>query len=337
MLKETLFILFFALCTRVNSEVNLDKKHSYTNKPENYNNHSPLLTVETGNPIHLTMQEQNNNFYLIPILKPKLNVQTVDIHQYDPDTNILKTIIIVPPKNKKPCDRNSSISQPPNDTEKPTTRPCDNNTTTEKLTTTIKTTTIKPCELTTKNTATTPSNKITTPATKLTPNPNEITEDPNEVTSNPNEEGSTAPFERTTPIIGDPDGSTKCLKDGVYRANDVTCDQYYVCIHGIEYLMDCPYGLVFNKKLKICDWLENVSDCKPPAFKDVACPDEGYGIDGNLILQFRYRDSCSQFIACHKRKARLLTCEQGYYFHEESSKCMNFRSNSNCRDVWYSY
>lgn len=213
----------------VKSEVNPNNNNSNTTEPEDSKNLSQLLTMKTGNPVYIMNQEQKNNFYLYPILESNPTVQTIDIHKYDPNTNTLKTIIIIPPKIKKTCGHNSTVLQPPVETDKPTNQLCDNIKTTTTKTITVSPITKRPCYLTTTDTSPTPANERT-----------------------------------RNPVIRDPDGSTKCSQDGVYRANNVTCDQYYVCIYGIQYLMDCPYGLVFNEQLKVCDWLENVTNCKPP-------------------------------------------------------------------------
>lgn len=47
--------------------------------------------------------------------------------------------------------------------------------------------------------------------------------------------------------------------DGTIVAHE-NCSQFYKCINGQKYAMDCPLGLYFNAMLIVCDWPMNV-DC----------------------------------------------------------------------------
>ncbi|KAL7296157.1 hypothetical protein TKK_0010698 [Trichogramma kaykai] len=49
-----------------------------------------------------------------------------------------------------------------------------------------------------------------------------------------------------------------CKEAKLYR-NPEDCGTFYSCAIGhYPYLMDCPTGLRFNEKLKVCDWPQNV-------------------------------------------------------------------------------
>ncbi|XP_068629009.1 uncharacterized protein [Battus philenor] len=254
-------------------------------------------TEDTGNR-YIVKHDNKNNYFFIPNL---------NISSSDPAANTI--FIVRPGKHKRPCN-DSTISTTAEIPTSPST----------PLPPSFKTT-IQPTKTTTK----------LPPRLSTTDNPttSHQTKEPNTI------KPTTIKPNRSTQYP--PGYDVLCSYDGLYRANNYTCDQFYVCIYGIQYLMDCPYGQVFNDELKVCDWLENVKDCHPPAFEDFVCPDEGYGLDEDLILNFRYRDSCIQYVACHKRMPRLLICDEGQSFDDKSGTCVQFKSPSNCRNVRYSY
>jgi len=40
------------------------------------------------------------------------------------------------------------------------------------------------------------------------------------------------------------------------------CSMYYVCQGTTKHHKPCPSGLVFNENDNVCDWPDNVSECK---------------------------------------------------------------------------
>ncbi|KZC13123.1 hypothetical protein WN55_05546 [Dufourea novaeangliae] len=41
--------------------------------------------------------------------------------------------------------------------------------------------------------------------------------------------------------------------------NPDNCKTFYLCNEGVPILLECPVGLGFNPKLKVCDYLENIN------------------------------------------------------------------------------
>lgn len=59
--------------------------------------------------------------------------------------------------------------------------------------------------------------------------------------------------------------SEECpIPNGLFLKPNSGCKEYYDCNNGIHTAKKCPQGLLFNQKLKMCDWTELVS-----------CPDDG--------------------------------------------------------------
>jgi chitinase len=48
-----------------------------------------------------------------------------------------------------------------------------------------------------------------------------------------------------------------CPRDGTYR-HSLRSSKFYQCIHGKEYLLDCPPGLIFNAVTERCEWMNEI-------------------------------------------------------------------------------
>lgn len=55
-------------------------------------------------------------------------------------------------------------------------------------------------------------------------------------------------------------------EDGIitYHIDKENCSMYYMCEGKRRHHMPCPPNLVFNINESVCDWPENVPDCKQP-------------------------------------------------------------------------
>ncbi|XP_052747486.1 protein obstructor-E-like [Bicyclus anynana] len=119
---------------------------------------------------------------------------------------------------------------------------------------------------------------------------------------------------------------------GVFRSSN-NCESYTWCFDGIARLMYCPAGLVFNAEKSLCDFPSNVPDCShTKALESFTCPagligneDEGY-----RIPTFRYGRSCSYFVACPDQFPRLLSCDPGSHFDDQSGSCVPEQYVTNC-------
>lgn len=74
-------------------------------------------------------------------------------------------------------------------------------------------------------------------------------------------EGATA--EAQDSLLGMPDpnpcrGIIDPEDFSIYFPNPFHCNQFFECSVGKSILFTCPDGLLFNSKLNVCDWPENV-------------------------------------------------------------------------------
>ena len=40
----------------------------------------------------------------------------------------------------------------------------------------------------------------------------------------------------------------------VFLPSDTNCGEYFVCVHGVPVLMECPEGLYWDQSLNVCNW-----------------------------------------------------------------------------------
>ncbi|CAB3237037.1 unnamed protein product [Arctia plantaginis] len=129
-------------------------------------------------------------------------------------------------------------------------------------------------------------------------------------------------------------GTRQCPKQyGLFAINDGDCSKYIMCNIGVATVMNCPAGLVFNPSTESCDWVANVPQCNPRVFKDYTCPDppvDEYGVATDIIYKYKYRNQCTQYIACQRGYPRLLSCERGLAFDDESQSCISSVYVPNC-------
>ncbi|XP_049888048.1 uncharacterized protein C6orf132-like [Pectinophora gossypiella] len=120
---------------------------------------------------------------------------------------------------------------------------------------------------------------------------------------------------------------------GYFPMNDGDCSQYLSCQEGLATVMNCPPGLVFNAEKSSCDWLANVPSCKPAIFQGFTCPStpvDEYGEPYDWIYKYRYGQSCQEYVACQGGYPRLLRCDLGMSFDEESETCVDSDYVANC-------
>ncbi|KAL0850337.1 hypothetical protein ABMA28_012167 [Loxostege sticticalis] len=121
---------------------------------------------------------------------------------------------------------------------------------------------------------------------------------------------------------------------GFYAMSDSDCSRYVMCQEGKAFVMTCPVGLVFNAASSSCDWPENVPSCKPDVFRGFTCPAPPLEEDGSpseFIFKYRYKESCKEYVACQRGHPRLLSCDPGMSFDEESQVCLDSDYVSNCK------
>nr|XP_026484857.1 uncharacterized protein LOC113392573 [Vanessa tameamea] len=128
--------------------------------------------------------------------------------------------------------------------------------------------------------------------------------------------------------------SDECPRSyGFFPAPKDDCGHFIICQEGSAIKMSCPPGLVFNSIRSTCDWPVNVPGCNPTIFQDFICPEmplDTIEDSSHLIYNYRYKNSCKKYIACQEGSPRLLSCDAGLSFDENTQKCVNSNLITNC-------
>ncbi|XP_059047476.1 uncharacterized protein LOC131842920 [Achroia grisella] len=129
-------------------------------------------------------------------------------------------------------------------------------------------------------------------------------------------------------------GNCEGISYGIFPYDNVECSKYVICEHGLPTIMPCPEGLAFNIEKETCDWPVNVPSCNPQIFHGFTCPapkldksDE----PSDYVSKFRYEQNCSKYIACQQGHPRLLSCDHGLHFSDETESCIEPDLVHNCR------
>ncbi|XP_047534934.1 uncharacterized protein LOC125069471 [Vanessa atalanta] len=128
--------------------------------------------------------------------------------------------------------------------------------------------------------------------------------------------------------------SDECPRSyGFFPAPKDDCGHFIMCQEGSAITMSCPPGLAFNSIRSTCDWPVNVPGCNPTIFQDIICPEvplDTIEDSSHLIYNYRYKNSCKKYIACQEGSPRLLSCDAGLSFDENTHKCVNSSLITNC-------
>ena len=135
-------------------------------------------------------------------------------------------------------------------------------------------------------------------------------------------------------------GEIVCTENGEFP-HPKECTKWVHCSNGKPYVKDCPGGLHFNPKLRVCDW-PNRAGCQAPktaqrgkdteiideeevtitetsAFK---CSENGY---------FPYPGDCQRMYECMAGSARVRKCPDGLHFDGSIAQC-SFPEDVGCED-----
>ncbi|CAG7716047.1 unnamed protein product [Allacma fusca] len=138
-----------------------------------------------------------------------------------------------------------------------------------------------------------------------------------------------------TPPNPTPDPNFHCPgKEESLHPHPTDCNKFYECSNGDAYLLHCDGDLVFNPRIEMCDYLENVPECngnpatttttpKPnpptgtpgptPPSDDFVCPkDEGL---------FPNPKDCSTYYQCNAGHAFLEDCPPDLVFNPRTENC----------------
>ncbi|XP_037904525.1 fibrillin-3-like [Hermetia illucens] len=118
------------------------------------------------------------------------------------------------------------------------------------------------------------------------------------------------------------------------------CQSYYLCVNGKDVEKSCPKGMLYNSKLDVCDWPQNVQ-CQGPYGKVQSrhgASAKKKGIDNSvcngLELDKFYgngADFCLSFFKCTGNTVHLFTCPPGLIFNSTTGAC-DYTHSTKCYD-----
>ncbi|XP_025832634.1 chitin-binding domain protein cbd-1 [Agrilus planipennis] len=144
------------------------------------------------------------------------------------------------------------------------------------------------------------------------------------------------------------------LGHSVYLPHKSDCSKFYECSNGVPVEQSCPNGLLFNPKLNVCDYPENVHSC--PGSDDHHGGHGGHGHHGSdennvnngnngsnsgspvigvcpavdpldHSVYLPHKSDCSKFYECSNGVPIELSCPDGLVFNTDLSVC-DYRANS---------
>lgn len=122
------------------------------------------------------------------------------------------------------------------------------------------------------------------------------------------------------------------LRLGAKFVNPDDCSQFYHCSPSGPMLFQCPANLLFNSRINVCDWPQNVKDCSGPGpgpspspdvcegscIPDLRCPNDCHF--DNIFLP--HPGSCSSYFACENGCACLRLCSNGFFWSNRLQRCV---------------
>ena len=113
-----------------------------------------------------------------------------------------------------------------------------------------------------------------------------------------------------------------CPKDGLFANPDLTkCNTFIHCSNGAAKLQSCPWPLVFDATLSVCNYRTETSCLR----KNYACY-TGYAVSGNAA-------DCTSYFSCDASQVvvGLRYCPKGLRFNEAINVC-DWPANVPCDD-----
>ncbi|EDW72614.1 uncharacterized protein Dwil_GK17094 [Drosophila willistoni] len=113
----------------------------------------------------------------------------------------------------------------------------------------------------------------------------------------------------------------------IYLPSKAHCNKYYICSNGKAWGQECSNGLLYNPKIKSCDFQKNVNctieatqrniqpySRRPPRRADITCPARGI----HFIEHNRRRDA---YYYCVNGRGVTLDCTPGLYYDPKIQEC----------------
>nr|AFD28282.1 chitin-binding protein [Holotrichia oblita] len=124
------------------------------------------------------------------------------------------------------------------------------------------------------------------------------------------------------------------------------CAIFYKCDNGVPVVQDCPDGLLFNAKLDVCDWPENVNcdrssdgedgESEEEEEEEVETPAPGAGaigscpaVNGLVDVLLPDAENCAIFYKCDNGVPVVQDCPDGLLFNADLDIC-DWPENVNC-------
>ncbi|XP_055380623.1 uncharacterized protein LOC129611471 [Condylostylus longicornis] len=93
------------------------------------------------------------------------------------------------------------------------------------------------------------------------------------------------------------------------------CSAYILCYKGVAESYDCPDGLSFDKKRKVCDYKENVECTDEENSDNSVCS----AVPNDILL--RNEHDCSKYWECQDHKAIENKCDGTQLYNQRIGKC----------------
>ncbi|XP_067141190.1 protein obstructor-E-like [Centruroides vittatus] len=118
------------------------------------------------------------------------------------------------------------------------------------------------------------------------------------------------------------------------------CRAFWTCVDGTGRRSLCPDGLGFNPKRGSCDWADSLPDCDLGKYYDFKCPEDLELTQGDHAY-FPFPNDCRKHFACirgngDKSLLRLLTCDVGLVYDDETERCTVPSKVQGCEDYYKS-
>uniref|UniRef100_A0A6P7FM87 Uncharacterized protein LOC114329323 n=1 Tax=Diabrotica virgifera virgifera TaxID=50390 RepID=A0A6P7FM87_DIAVI len=143
---------------------------------------------------------------------------------------------------------------------------------------------------------------------------------------------SSAPF--ITTII-DNNENTQIICSDVnkitYNCHPEYCTKFIVCVHGVEYVMDCPSGLWFDQNLEKCVYPHNTYCFTTMLYEVTECPK----VDGPDSVYYPHED-CAKFYQCSNGVPYVHNCSSGLHFNSKLNVC-DYPLEAGCEEITIDY
>ncbi|XP_050359664.1 protein obstructor-E-like isoform X2 [Nymphalis io] len=123
-------------------------------------------------------------------------------------------------------------------------------------------------------------------------------------------------------------------QNGYFKTEDrYNCSSYRICVNGVGYDYNCPFGLAFNSLTYRCDWPDTVPQCDAEGLFSFRCPEQHHSSTSlNTIRSYRSPKSCEKYYTCINGKPRRLECNEYFAFDEANQICVPAFNVTECSE-----